>query len=61
MADLLFKLEGQLLSRQNDVVISSGNANTDICIYDFDVNWNGFIKTAVPCSMRVNYASEYLA
>lgn len=60
MADLLFKLEGQLLSRQNDVVISSGNANTDICIFDFDANWAGYIKTAVFYQTKENVSYAVL-
>lgn len=60
MADLLFKLEGQLLSRQNDVVISSGNANTDICIFDFDENWAGYIKTAVFYQTKENVSYAVL-
>lgn len=47
MTELKFKLEGQLLSKQNEVVISAGDENADKCIFEFDNSWSNLVKTAV--------------
>lgn len=47
MADIKFTLENQLLTKQNEVILSSGDSGTDTCFFTFDSNWDDFIKTAV--------------
>lgn len=47
MAEIRVRLEGQLLTIQNQEIIASGNVNYDICIFAFDKAWEGFVKTAV--------------
>lgn len=42
-----FKLEEQLLTKQNEKVIASGDCNTDFCSFEFDDTWDGFTKTVV--------------
>lgn len=42
-----FKLEEQLLTKQNEKVIASGDCNTDFCSFEFDDAWDGFTKTVV--------------
>ena len=47
MAQINVLLEKQLLTVQNRDVISSGDANYDMCSFTFDSAWEGFTKTAV--------------
>lgn len=47
MAEIRIKLEGQLLTIQNQEIIASGNVNYDTCAFGFDRTWEGFVKTAV--------------
>lgn len=47
MAHINFKLENQLLTQTNEVILSSGDSGTDTCSFEFDENWDGYIKTAV--------------
>ncbi len=47
MAQIEILLEKQLLTIQNREVISSGDVNYDSCRFEFDANWEGYIKTAV--------------
>lgn len=47
MAVLNLRLEGQLLTKQNNEVISSGDVNVDSCQFEFDDNWNGYTMTGV--------------
>lgn len=47
MAILKLKLEGQLLTVTNQEVIASGDANIDRCVFEFDKEWDDFVKTAV--------------
>lgn len=44
---LYFKLEEQLLTKENEKIIASGNCNVDKCEFTFDTTWDGFTKTAV--------------
>lgn len=46
VAEIRIKLEGQLLTIQNQEIIASGNVNYDTCIFAFDKAWEGFVKTA---------------
>lgn len=47
MAVLNLKLEGQLLTKQNNEVISSGDVNVDACQFEFDEEWKGYTMTGV--------------
>lgn len=47
MAQINVLLEKQLLTIQDREVISSGDANYDMCLFTFDSTWEGFTKTAV--------------
>ncbi len=47
MADLKFKLENQLLTKETEAVIASGDVNANTCLFTFDEAWNGYTKTAV--------------
>lgn len=47
MAILNLKLEGQLLTKQNNEVISSGDVNVDSCQFEFDKSWEGYTMTGV--------------
>lgn len=47
MAIINLKLENQLLTKTNEVILSSGDNEVDSCCFNFDENWNGYIKTAV--------------
>ncbi len=47
MAQLEVLLEKQLLSIQNQEVISSGDMDYDTCSFAFDASWDGFTKTGV--------------
>lgn len=58
MAALLFNLEGQLLTQENQEIIASGDANTDTCTFMLDDIWTGYVITAVfwQDKRRVSYA-----
>lgn len=47
MAEIKVKVEGQLLTVQNQEVIASGDVDYDTCAFGFDGAWEGFAKTAV--------------
>lgn len=47
MAVINLQLENQLLTKTNEVILSSGDNEVDSCNFHFDDNWDGFIKTAV--------------
>lgn len=47
MAEIKVKVQGQLLTVQNQEVIASGNVDYDTCVFEFDGAWEGFAKTAV--------------
>lgn len=47
MAVINLKLENQLLIKTNEVILSSGDNEVDYCYFNFDENWNDYIKTAV--------------
>lgn len=47
MSTITLKLDNQLLTKTNDVIISSGDAEADTCLFTFDENWTGFTRTAV--------------
>lgn len=58
MAEIKVKVEGQLLTVQNQEVIASGDVDYDTCAFGFDGAWEGFAKTAVfyQDKTRVQYA-----
>ena len=47
MAQIEVTLERQLLTIQNQEVISSGDISYDICAFSFDGTWDGYVKTGV--------------
>lgn len=47
MATLILRLEGQLLTKENEQIIASGDCNVDKCQFLFDSTWDGYVKTAV--------------
>ncbi|MBD5550486.1 MAG: hypothetical protein HDQ96_04820 [Lachnospiraceae bacterium] len=47
MAQIKLLLEKQLLTIQNQEIISSGDSNFDSCKFTFDESWDGFTKTGV--------------
>jgi len=47
MAQIRILLEKQLLTIQNQEIISSGDMNYDTCEFVFDDAWDGFTKTGV--------------
>lgn len=47
MSTINFKLEEQVLIKTTDAVISAGDVETDVCVFEFDETWDGYIKTAV--------------
>lgn len=47
MAQIELLLEKQLLTIQNQEIISSGDSNFDSCRFAFDKSWEGFTKTGV--------------
>lgn len=47
MAQIEMLLEKQLLTIQNQEVISSGDMDYDTCVFAFDASWDGFTKTGV--------------
>lgn len=47
MAQIKLLLEKQLMSIENQEIISSGNSSFDSCKFQFDETWDGFTKTGV--------------
>ncbi len=48
MANLELNLEGQFLTRKNEVILAAGDAGTDTCTFTFDAEWEEYpVKTAV--------------